>query len=321
MRLVQRALAVAAIALALPGAAHAFPDKPIRLIVPFPPGGGTDALAREVANRISTNKGWNIVIENRPGAGGNLGVDLAARAKPDGHTLVLGQTSNLAINPTLYPRLPYDPERDLTPIGLVAEAPLVLVVAKQSPHKQIDDIVKAAKEKPEGLNFGSPGNGTVAHLAAELFQKTAGIRLTHIPYKGAAQGANDLIGGQVDMYMSSIPTLIGHIRSGTMRPVVVTAAERAKDLPDTPTFAESGYKNVHAVTWFGLMAPAKLPPEIVSTLSNALQDALKSPETQKQFESQGAVVRQGDSAALGALIRDDRKRWGEIVKEANARID
>ena len=316
------AAAAAAFALMLPGSpAWAYPDKPIRLIVPFPPGGGTDALARQIAMKIGADTGWNIVTENRPGAGGNLGVDLAAKAAPDGHTIALGQTSNLAINPTLYPKLPYDPERDLTPIGLVADAPLVLVVSANSPFKTLADVVAAAKAKPTELDYASSGSGTVAHLATEQFQKAAGIKLTHIPYKGAAQGANDLIGGQIDMYMSSVPTLIGHIRSGNMRALAVTSAQRTQDLPDVPTFAESGFKGFEAVTWFGLVGPAKLPADVVAKLNKALNDALKSPETQRHFQEQGAAVRSSTPEAYGKLIHDERIRWGAIVREAGARID
>lgn len=319
---VRRTLAVAALMFALPGAsAWAYPDKPIRLIVPFPAGGGTDALARQVATRMGADTGWNIVTENRPGAGGNMGVDLVAKSAPDGYTLVLGQTSNLAINPTLYPKMPYDPERDLAPIGLVADAPLVLVVSANSPYKTLDDVVKAAKAKPTALNYASSGNGTVAHLATELFQKAANVQLTHIPYKGAAQGANDLIGGQIDMYMSSVPTLIGHIRSGNMRALVVTSNERTSDLPDVPTFAESGFPGVQAVTWFGVVGPAGLPPEIVDSLSKALRAALDAPDTQRHFQDQGAQVRTSDPQGFGTLIRDERVRWGQIVRDANARID
>ncbi|WP_144637616.1 Bug family tripartite tricarboxylate transporter substrate binding protein [Bordetella genomosp. 13] len=316
------AAAAAAVALMLSGtSAWAYPDKPIRLIVPFPPGGGTDALARQIAIKMGADTGWNIVTENRPGAGGNLGVDLAAKAAPDGHTIALGQTSNLAINPTLYPKLPYDPERDLTPIGLVADAPLVLVVNAGSPFKTLADVVAAAKAKPTELDYASSGSGTVAHLATEQFQKAAGIKLTHIPYKGAAQGANDLIGGQIDMYMSSVPTLIGHIRSGTMRALAVTSTQRTADLPDVPTFAESGFKGFEAVTWFGLVGPAKMPADVVAQLNKALNDALKSPETQRHFQEQGAAVRSSTPQAYGQLIHDERARWGAIVREAGVRVD
>ena len=183
----------------------AYPARAIKLIVPFPAGGGTDLIAREVANKVAVANGWSIIIDNKPGSGGNLGVDAAAKSAPDGYTLVLGQTSNLAINPTLYPKLPYNPEKDLTPIVTVASAPLALVVAADSPYKTVADVVAAAKAKPGTLNYASSGSGTVAHLATELLQKTAGVTFTHVPYKGAAQGSTDLIGGQIQMYMSSVP--------------------------------------------------------------------------------------------------------------------
>jgi tripartite-type tricarboxylate transporter receptor subunit TctC len=258
----------------VPALAGSYPSKPIRLIVPFPPGGGTDVLAREAANKVATDNGWNIVTENRPGSGGNIGVDAVVKAAPDGYTIVLGQTSNLAINPTLYPELPYDPEKDLTPVGLIASAPLVLAVSADSPYKTLADLVKAAKADPGALNCGTSGNGTVSHLASEKLQKAAGIKFTHIPYKGAAQGANDVIGGQIEMYMSSVPTLIGHIRSGRLRGLAVTSLERSNDLPDVPTVAESGYAGFEAVTWFGLAAPAGTPPEVVGTLNAAFNKAL-----------------------------------------------
>lgn len=322
MKFLRHALAAIALACAMqPMAAQAYPDKPIRLIVPFPPGGGTDALARQVANEMGARNGWTFVVENRPGAGGNLGVDQAAKAAPDGYTLVIGQTSNLAINPTLYSKLPYDPERDLTPIGLVAEAPLVLVVATKSPYKNLADVVAASKARPGSIDVATSGNGTVAHLATEMFQKAADIRLTHIPYKGAAQGATDLIGGQIDMYMSSVPTLIGHIRSGAMRALAVTSLQRSDDLPDVPTFAESGYKDFDAVTWFGLAGPAGMPADVVARLGKALDAALQAPETRRLFQAQGAAVRASTPAAFGKLIHDDRIRWGRIVKESGAHID
>lgn len=302
-------------------AADAYPSRPIRLIVPFPAGGGTDIIAREVANKVATTEGWTLVIDNRPGSGGNLGVDAAAKAAPDGYTLVLGQTSNLAINPTLYPKLPYNPEKDLTAIGLVASAPLVLVVAADSPFKTLADVIAAAKAKPGKLNYASSGNGTVAHLATEQFQKIAGVDFTHVPYKGAAQGATDLIGGQIQMYMSSIPTLIGHIRNGKMRALAVTSTRRHADLPDVPTVAETGYKNFEAVTWFGIAGPAGLPKDVVARLNGAFAKALKSPDVQKKLTAQGADVMGGSPEAFTALIRSEIPRWGAIVKSSGAQVD
>ena len=321
-------IAVAALAASAPllapisaSAQTAYPSRPIRLIVPFPAGGGTDLIAREVANKVATSNGWSIVIDNKPGSGGNLGVDAAAKAVPDGYTLVLGQTSNLAINPTLYTKLPYNVEKDLTPVGLVASAPLVLVVSSDSPYKTLADVVAAAKATPEALNYASSGSGTVAHLATELFQKTANVRFTHVPYKGAAQGSTDLIGGQIQMYMSSIPTLIGHIKSGKMRPIVVTSQKRTADLPNAPTVDESGFKGFEAATWFGVVGPAGLPKDVVAKLNAAFNKAIEDPEVKRKLAAQGADVRGSTPEAFSAYIRSETVRWGKVVKESGAKVD
>ena len=299
----------------------AYPSRPIRLVVPFPAGGGTDLIAREVANKVATANGWSIIIDNKPGSGGNLGVDAAAKAPADGYTLVLGQTSNLAINPTLYPKLPYKPETDLAPVGLVAQAPLVLVVAANSPYKTLADVVAAAKAKPDALNYASSGNGTVAHLAAELLQKQAGVKFTHVPYKGAAQGSTDLIGGQIQMYMSSVPTLIGYIKNGKMRAIAVTSQQRTTDLPDVPTVAESGFKGFEAVTWFGVAGPDGLPKDVVTKLNTAFNQALGDAEVKKKLAGQGAEVRGGTPEQFGALIKSEIVRWGKVVEASGAKVD
>lgn len=314
---------VAAAALSPLGSALAqnYPSRPIRVVVPFPAGGGTDIIARELANKIAVTEKWTIVIENRAGSGGSLGVDAAAKAAPDGYTLVLGQTSNLAINPTLQPKLPYNPEKDLAAVSLVASAPLVLVVAADSPFKTLADVVAAAKAKPGALNYASSGNGTVAHLATEQFQKTAGVSFTHVPYKGAAQGATDLIGGSIEMYMSSVPTLIGHIRSGKMRAIAVTSAKRNGDLPNVPTVAESGYKGFEAVTWFGIASPAATPKDVVKRLNLAFNKAIESADVQQRLSAQGVYVSGGTPEAFTALIHDEIMRWGAIVKSSGAKVE
>jgi tripartite-type tricarboxylate transporter receptor subunit TctC len=305
-----------------PAAAQAaWPARPIRLIVPFPAGGGTDLIAREVANKVATSSGWSIIIDNKPGSGGNLGVDAAAKAPADGYTLVLGQTSNLAINPTLYPKLPYKPEKDLDAIGLVAQAPLVVVVAADSPYKTLADVVAAAKAKPDALNYASSGNGTVAHLAAEQLQKAAGVKFTHVPYKGAAQGSTDLIGGQIQMYVSSVPTLIGYIKNGKMRALAVTSAQRTDDLPNVPTVAESGYKGFEAVTWFGVAGPDGLPKDVIAKLNTAFNQALQDPEVKAKLAAQGADVRSGTPEQFAALVRSEMVRWGKVVQESGAKVD
>lgn len=322
MHLSRRAtLVIAAASLASATAiAQGWPARPIRLIVPFPAGGGTDIITRELANKVG-NAGYNFVVDNKPGSGGNLGVDSAAKSPADGYTLVMGQTSNLAINPTLYSKLPYDPVKDLTPISLVASAPLVIVASAESPYKTLADVVKASQAHPGSLNYASSGNGTVAHLAAESFQKIAGIKLTHIPYKGASQGVTDVISGQVQLYVSSIPTLLGHIKSGKMRPIAVTSAKRVDDLPQVPTIAESGYKGFEAVTWFGVLGPANLPKDVVAKLNADINKALKAPELAKKLGDQGADVAGSTPEQFAKLIRDDITRWGKIVKESGAKVD
>ena len=301
--------------------AQAWPSKPIRIVVPFPPGGGTDIIARETSQRVAASTGWTFVIDNKPGAGGNLGVDSVAKAPADGYTLVLGQTSNLAINPSLYAKMPYDSQKDLAPIVLVANAPLVMVTGMGTPYKTLADAAAAAKAKPGGLNFASPGNGTVAHLTSELFQKAAGVKTQHVPYKGAAQALTDVISGTVDLYMSSVPTLIGQIKQGKLRPLAVTSAKRVDDLPNVPTINESGFKGFEAVTWFGVLAPAGTPKEVIAKLNAEFNKALQSPELRKKLGDEGADPAGGTPEQFAALIKDEIPRWGKLVKESGAKVD
>jgi tripartite-type tricarboxylate transporter receptor subunit TctC len=302
-------------------AAQTWPLQPVRLIVPFPAGGGTDIVARSLTQQISSATKWTFLVDNKPGSGGNLGIDAAAKSQPDGYTLVLGQTSNLTINPTLYSKLPYDPIKDLTPISLVGEAPLMMAVASNSPYRNLSDLVKAAKAAPGDINYATSGNGTVAHLATELFQRDASIKLTHVPYKGASQGLTDLLGGQVQLYISSVPTLIGHIKSGKLRALAVTSQRRVSDLPDVPTVAESGYKEFEAITWFGVLGPAKLPASVLKTLNTELVRALKTPELQKKLADQGVLLKPSTSEQFSQLINRDMEKWGRLVKDSGAKAD
>lgn len=314
-------LALAGLTLCTAAAAQAWPTKPIRLVVPFPAGGGTDIIARETSQRVAMATGWSFVIDNKPGAGGNLGVDAVAKSPADGYTIVIGQTSNLAINPTLHARMPYDSQKDLAPIVLLANAPLVMVTGANSPFKTLADAVNAAKAKPGQINFASPGNGTVAHLTSELFQKAAGIKGQHVPYKGSAQATVDVIGGNVELYMSSVPTLLGQIRQGKMRPLAVTSAKRVDDLPQVPTINESGFKGFDAVTWFGLLAPAGTPKDVVARLNAEFNKALQSPELRKKLGDEGADPAGGTAEQFAALIKDEIPRWGKVVKESGAKVD
>ncbi|SPA02385.1 conserved hypothetical protein UPF0065 [Cupriavidus taiwanensis] len=302
-------------------AASPYPARPIRVIVPFPAGGGTDIIAREVTNTVAKSTGWVFVVENKPGSGGNLGVDATAKAPADGYTIALGQTSNLAINASLYERLPYDPLKDLAPISLVASAPLVLVTHVNSPYKTMKEVIQAARAKPASLNFASPGNGTVAHLGGEQLQSTAKVRFTHVPYKGAAQAVNDLMGGQVDLYMASVPTLLGHIKNNKLRPLAVTSAKRVADLPQVPTVAESGYPGFETATWFGFVAPAATPKDIVVRLNAEFNKALQSPALARKLNEQGASVLVGTPEAFTTLIRQDIGRWAAVIKASGTKLD
>ncbi len=319
-RLCAAMLGLAAAAVPVTGAMAqpAFPNKPIRLVVPFPPGGGTDFIARTVAQELTDKNHWTVVIDNRPGAGGNLGVDAASKAAPDGYTLVMGQTSNLAINPSLYAKLPYDPLKDLAPVALVSSSPIVMVAAATSRFKTFADVVAAAKASPDGVTLGFSGNGTVAHLASELAQDAAGIKLRHVPYKGAAQAMTDLLGGQIDLYMSAIPTLIGQVRTGKLHPIMVTAKQRSSQLPQTPTLVEAGYKNFEAITWFGVLAPAGTPAPVVQQLNKAINAALQQAAVAEKLRSEGGDVLGGSAQSFSTLLQAEVPRWAKIVKDSGA---
>ena len=301
--------------------AQPYPNKPIKFVIPFPAGGGTDIFARTVGQKLTENYKWTVIPENKPGAGGNLGIEAVANALPDGYTIGLGQTSNLAINPTLYPKLPYDPSKDLSPIILVASSPLVIVVAANSPFKNFADIVAAAKAKPNQITYGSPGNGTVAHLGMELLQKTAGIDLLHIPYKGSAQALTDIVGGQIQIYASSVPTAMGQIKDGRLRAIAVTSLKRSPSLPETPTIAESGWPSFEAITWFGFVAPAKTPAPIIKELNSKIGEVLKSADVRKKLMGEGGEILGGTPEQFTTLLNRDTARWARVIQEANVRID
>ena len=301
--------------------AQNYPSKTIRLIVPFPPGGGTDLVSRELAAALSQSTGWSVVSENKPGAGGNLGVDAAAKAPADGYTLVMGQTSNLAINPTLYSKLPYDPLKDLAPIVLVGTSPMVLVVPASSPYKTLADLINDAKARPGALNFASSGNGTVAHLSTERLQQIANFKAQHIPYKGFNLAFSDLVAGQVQMFMSSIPTLLGQIRTGKLRPLAVSSLQRSDELPDVPTIAESGYPGFEAITWFGVLAPATTPPHTLALLNKEINRAMESPAFKAKLKSEGATIQGGSTERFSDLLKQDYAMWSQVVKPSGAKID
>jgi tripartite-type tricarboxylate transporter receptor subunit TctC len=298
-----------------------YPTQPIRLIVPFPPGGGTDTVARLLVEKITTADGWNFVVENRPGAGGNIGLDALAKSKPDGYIIGLGQTSNLAINPTLYPRMPYNALSDFVPVALIAGQPMVLVVKAESPYKSLADLLAAAKAKPGSLSMASAGSGTVGHLAGELFAQRAGVKFLHVPYKGAAPAATDLMGGQVDLFFATPQAAIPLVKGGRLRALAVTSAKRVPVLPDVPTVDESGYKGFEATDWKALVAPAGTPREVVNRLNAAAEKALGQPETLARLLAEGSVPLGGTPEHFAQFLKAEHARWGDAVRKAGVKVE
>lgn len=294
-----------------------YPSQPIKLIVPFPPAGGTDVLTRLVANEVALKEKWTFVIDNRPGAGGNIGLDAVAKARKDGYTLGTGQTANLAINPTLYTKMPFDAGKDLAPVVLLASQPVVLVVKPDSPVKTLADVKTQARQ----LTMASAGTGTVGHVAGEMFAKRVGIKVMHVPYKGAGPATTDLLGGVTDMYFATPPSVISLIKSGKLRAVAVTSPKRLAVLPDVPTVAESGYPGFEAEDWKAMVAPAGTPPEVITQVNKAVNAALARPEIAERLRDEGSVARGGTPAELGAFLKSEQARWGTAVRESGAKLD
>lgn len=299
--------------------AQTYPERPIRLVVPSPPGGGTDTLSRVVAAKLGDTLRWHIVVDNRPGAGGNLGLDVAAKSAADGYTIVMGESSNLTINPALYASLPFDPEKDLAPIALVGTVPLVLVTA---PGRQLDSMPAVLKTAQAGrLTFASSGNGTVGHLVGELWKRSAGIELLHVPYKGAGPAVTDLMAGQVDLHFASLPAAAPLIRSGKLTALAVSSAQRAAQLPDVPTLAELGYPGFDAKVVYGVLAPARTLPAIVERLNAEINRALQAPDVQATLARSGVDVRPGTPGEFATFLSSERSKWARVVKESGAKVD
>jgi tripartite-type tricarboxylate transporter receptor subunit TctC len=299
-------------------AQDAYPGKPIRFVVPYPPGGGTDIVSRLITTRLSDRLGVQIIVDNRGGAGGTIGLGIAAKGAADGYTLVMGQTSNLSIGPALYRNLPYDALKDFTPVSLVDIAPLAVSVSSKSAYKSVSELIAASKSKAGGLNFASPGNGTVAHLTGELLKGATKMNFVHVPYKGAAQAIPDLIAGRADFYISSLESAKPHMRAGTIRVLAITSQKRAPDAADIPTIAEAGYKGFEAVTWWGVLAPAGVPNAIVKRLSDEIGAILKSPDVNNRLGGDGVPA---GPAAFAALLKSDHAKWARIVKESGVKIN
>ena len=317
--------AVTSFALALPFASAAlaadYPAKPIKIVVPYAPGGGADSVARIVARKVSDNTGHVIVIENKGGAGAIVGTEQVAKAEPDGYTLLLGQSGPISINPAVYKSLPYDPVKDFAPIAMTTAYPYVLVVNAELTAKTLQELVALAKSKPDALNYGSTGVGAANHLVAELFDSKAGIKLTHVPYRGTALAVGDLLSGQLTMVFGDPISVLPHIKSGKLRALAVTSLERSPVAPDVPTVAESGYPGFEALAWHGILAPARTPPEIVRKLNEEIVKALRDRATRELLANQ-AMQPVGDTPqAFAAFIQKDIAIWKAVAADAKVAVE
>jgi tripartite-type tricarboxylate transporter receptor subunit TctC len=307
------AVAACLFALAAATAGAAYPDRPIRIIVPYPPGGLTDAVARQVGNALADRVKQPVVIENVGGGGGNIGAARAAKSPPDGYTLYIGNNATVGINTLIYKQLPFDPIKDLAPVSLVAESQTILVVHPSVPVKSVSELVAYAKARPGQLNFGSTGTGGLSHLAGELLKTSAGIQMAHIPYKGTGPALTDLLSGQIQMMFND--TAAPHIKSGKLRALAVTGTKRWSELPDVPTLAELGIAGYETYNWFGILAPAGTPSEIIAMLNRELVAVMKDPAMQAWMQSRGAEAASGTSEAFAAYIQRDLAKWSRVVKE------
>ncbi|HEX7889669.1 MAG TPA: tripartite tricarboxylate transporter substrate binding protein [Ramlibacter sp.] len=315
------AAALAATASTAFGQGPTYPARPVRFVVPFPPGGGTDTTSRMICEKFSTLLGWTMVVDNKPGAGGNIGLDFVAKAAPDGYTIGMGQASNLAVNPSLYAKMPFDPLKDLTPIVSIAEQPVVLVVRADSPFKTLADFVQAAKARPGRVGIAQAGNGTVGHLAGELLERRAGIQVLQVPYKGAGPAMNDLLASQVETYFGNSVSVMGQLAAGKIRALAVSSARRISALPNVPTVAEQGYAGFDATTWLGLVGPAGLPADIVAKINAETVKILARSDVKDKLVQEGSEPTPGTPQQFAAHIRAEHAKWGTLIREANIRIE
>ena len=302
--------------------ADTYPSRIVKMIVPFPAGGTTDIFARHIGDRLAKAFGHNFVIDNRGGAGGNIGSDAVAKADSDGYTLLVGTVGTHAINSSLYTRMPYDPLKDFAPVAFLAGVPNIMEVnPKNVKATTVQDFIAEAKASPKKLSFASSGNGTSIHLSGEMFKQMTGVELVHVPYRGSAPAVNDLIAGQVDLMFDNLPSSIEQVRGGNLRAIAVTSAKRSAALPDVPTIAESGLPGFDASSWFAIFAPAKTPPEIVQKLNAEVLKALADPELQKRFADIGGEIRPYKPDELGAFVKAEIEKWAKVVKTSGAKIE
>ena len=304
----------------LPVLAQAWPAKPVKLVVPYPPGGPTDIVARVVAERLTAQTGQPFLVDNRAGAGGNLGADAVAKAPPDGYTLLVATTAH-AINKTLFKNLNYDVQRDFVAVSLLTQGPLVLVVNPDFPAKNVGELIAMAKAKPRSVSFASSGNGQSTHLAAELFASMAGAPMTHVPYKGSAPALNDLIAGQVPLMFDTMLSAMPHVKSGRLRALAITGAQRSPAAPELPTLAESGLPGYQAYAWNGLVAPAGTPVAVINRLSEELKTALSQPAVQEKFNAQGFAATWVAPAQAASFVQAEVEKWARIVQQSGAKVE
>jgi tripartite-type tricarboxylate transporter receptor subunit TctC len=314
-------LALATPVLATPAVADDYPSRSIRLVVPYAPGGGADSVARIVARRVSESIGQPIVVENRGGAGAILGTDLVAKAAPDGYMLLLGQSGPISINPAVYKTLPYDPVKDFAPITMTTAYPYILVVNAELSAKTLQEFVALAKSKPGAMNYGSTGVGAANHLVAELFNSKAGLKMTHVPYRGTALAVADLVGGQLSMVFGDPISVLPHIKSGKLRALAVTSLERSPVAPEVPTVVESGYPGFEALAWHGILAPAKTPPAVIKKLNVEIVKALADPETSKLLTNQAMQTVGNTPEAFAAFIQKDIATWKAVAADAKVIVE
>jgi tripartite-type tricarboxylate transporter receptor subunit TctC len=310
-----------ACAVNVPAAAQNFPSKPVRIVVPQTPGGASDALARVIAQKLNDKWRQPVVVENKPGAGGNIGTELVAKSSADGYTLLMSYAGTQAINPSLYAALPYDSVKDFQPVATLATVPFVLIVNKNLAATDLKQFIALAREKPDQIAYGSAGNGSVNHLLGVMMSTDAKVRMMHVPYRGAAPALTDLMSGQIQAVFTSLPSVIGHIRDGAVRPLAVTSAKRAKAAPDVPTIAESGVPGFDVNPWFGLLAPAGTPAAIVRQINGDVASALQEKETIERFTGQGAEPFVTTPEQFLALLQADVEKWGKVVKASGAKLD
>jgi tripartite-type tricarboxylate transporter receptor subunit TctC len=314
-------LAAAALALAAPARAQDWPSQPIRIVVTFPPGGSTDIIARVLSPEIERRLGRPLVVENRAGAGGNIGMDLVAKAAPDGHTIGIGAAGALAVNPSLYPSMPFDPIRDLAAVTMVAEIPFVLVGAPRLSAATMPEVLALARSRPDFLTVAHGGNGTAMHLSAELLNLLGGVRLTPVPYRGSGPSVTAVVSGDTPLAVLDLPSSLALIRDGRLRALAVTSAARLPVLPDTPTLAEAGVAGYESVGWFGLVAPARTPEPVLRRLNEAFVAALREPAVAERIRTIGAEPRPGTPEEFAAFIRSETRKWAEVVRASGAKPD